>query len=132
MRKVLLDTNAYTNYLLGDETILRALSQTDIVYMSVFVIAELYFGFKGGSKELKNKELLKQFLNKPSVEIIDATVDTSDIFADIKYKLKKAGTPIPLNDVWIGAHAIETGAVLITYDQHFDKIAGLRLWDYVK
>ncbi len=132
MRKVLLDTNAYTNYLLGDEIILRALSQTDIVYMSVFVIAELYFGFKGGSKERKNKELLKQFLNKPSVEIINATVDTSDIFADIKYKLKKTGTPIPLNDVWIGAHAIETGAILITYDQHFDKIAGLRLWDYVK
>ncbi len=132
MRKVLLDMNAYSKYLLDDETILRALSQTDIVYMSVFVIAELYFGFKGGSKELKNKELLKQFLNKPSVEIIDATVDTSDIFAGIKYKLKKSGTPIPLNDVWIGAHTIETGAILITYDRHFEKIAGLRLWDYVK
>ncbi len=131
MRKVLLDTNAYTKYLLGDEKVLGVISQSDVVYMSVFVIAELFFGFKGGAREIKNKELLKKFLNKPSVEIIGATVDTSDIFADIKYKLKKAGTPIPLNDVWIGAHAIETGAVLITYDQHFDKIAGLRLWDYM-
>jgi len=132
MRKVLLDTNAYAKYLLGDEKILGVISQSDIVYMSVFVIAELFFGFKGGTREIKNKELLKNFLSKPSVEIIGATVDTSDIFADIKYKLKKAGTPIPLNDVWIGAHAIETGAVLITYDQHFNNIAGLRLWDYTK
>ncbi len=132
MRKVLLDTNAYAKYLLGDEKILGVISQSDIVYMSVFVIAELFFGFKGGTREIKNKELLKNFLSKPSVEIIGATIDTSDIFADIKYKLKKAGTPIPLNDVWIGAHAIETGAVLITYDQHFNNIAGLRLWDYTK
>lgn len=49
-----------------------------------------------------------------------------------KILLKMTGIPIPLNDVWLGAHAIETGAVLITYDQHFNNIAGLRLWDYVK
>lgn len=132
MKKILIDTNAYTKYLRGDENILRALSQTETIYMSIFVIAELYYGFKGGSKQIENKELLHQFLAKPSVEVIDATVETSDIFADIKYKLKKSGTPIPLNDVWIGAHAIETGALLITYDRHFQNIAGIRLWDYVK
>jgi tRNA(fMet)-specific endonuclease VapC len=132
MNKILLDTNTYTSYLRGDETVLKALLQTDVIYMSVFVIAELYFGFKGGSKEIENKDLLRKFLRKPSVEIIEATTETADVFTNIKHTFKKSGNPIPLNDVWIAAHAVETGSVLVTYDHHFKKIPGLRLWDYLR
>ena len=60
--------------------------------------------------------------------MLDASQETSQIFAEIKYNLKKAGTPIPINDVWIAAHTFETGSVLITYDAHFEKVAGLRIW----
>ena len=132
MKKVILDTNGYSNYLRGDEKVLEIFSKARIVYISIFVLAELYYGFKGGSKEKWNKDLLDKFIDKPTVSIVNATPETSEIFADIKYSLKKTGDPIPINDIWISSHAIETGSVLITYDDHFNKISGLRLWDYIK
>ncbi len=99
--------------------------------MSVFMLGELYAGFKGGKKEPQNKGVLKKFLQKPTVRILNANHETSQIFGEIKNALKKAGNPIPINDVWIAAHAVETGSVLITYDRHFRKVAGLRLWDQI-
>ncbi len=52
----------------------------------------------------------------------------SGIFAEVKHALKRAGTPLPLNDVWIAAQALETGAVVATFDAHFASISGLRRW----
>ena len=49
----------------------------------------------------------------------------------VKQELKKAGTPLPINDVWIAAHALETGSILVTYDENFKKIAGIRRWHKV-
>ncbi len=129
MKKILIDTNAYSSFLNGDQEVLNVLSRADITYLSVFVLAELYFGFKGGLKEKLNRELLTRFIDKPTVQILDATAETSEIFSTIKFQLKKSGNPIPVTDVWIASHTIETGAVLITYDEHFNKISGLRLWD---
>lgn len=131
MNKILIDTNAYSSFLNGNNDVSRALSRADITYLSVFVLAELYYGFRGGSKEKWNKELLQKFIDKPTVKILDATAETADIFGNIKYKLKKSGNPIPVTDVWIASHSIETGAVLITYDDHFKKVPGLRLWDNI-
>jgi tRNA(fMet)-specific endonuclease VapC len=59
----------------------------------------------------------------------NVTKETADVFGQVKDALKRAGAPIPMNDVWIAAQAIETGSVLITYDRHFSKVPGLRLWD---
>ena len=108
------------------------MSHADLVYLSVFVLGELYAGFKAGSKEAANRELLERFLTRATVRIVAATKETAEVFAEIKHALRKAGTPLPLNDVWIAAHAIETGSVLATFDSHFEKIAGLRLWDLLR
>jgi tRNA(fMet)-specific endonuclease VapC len=129
MKKILLDTNAYTRYLAGDEEVLTALANAEIVYMSVFVLGELYAGFKGGNREAQNKQLLKRFLIKPDVDVLNATEETSEIYGEIKDSLKNAGTPLPINDVWIASHARETGSVVISYDGHFKKIPGLHIWD---
>lgn len=131
MKNVLLDTNAYVGFLNGDENVFHSISKAVTVYMSVFVLGELYAGFRGGNRERKNKEILERFLNKSSVRILSATEETAEIFGKIKHELKSAGTPIPINDVWIASHAIETGSVVITYDAHFLKIAGIRLWDFL-
>lgn len=96
-----------------------------------FVLGELYAGFKGGMREQRNTKILSDFLNKPTVLTVDATPDTSEIFGTLKNSLKKAGTPLPINDVWIASHAIETGAIIITFDNHFQKIPGLRVWDFL-
>lgn len=131
MRKIVLDTSAYTRLLSGEEAILEAISTAETVYVSVFVLGELYAGFAGGSRERENKALLQRFLLKPAVKILNATSETAEVFGLVKSNLMKAGTPLPINDVWIAAHAIETGSVVITYDAHFTVVPGLRLWDRV-
>lgn len=128
MKKILLDTNAYINLLKGDERILDALAQAKTVFMSVFVLGELYAGFKGGNKEAENRAQLDDFLRRPVVRIMTTTQETSEIFGIIKNRLKIAGTPIPINDVWIAAHATESGSHLVTSDSHFNNIPSILLW----
>ena len=131
MKKILVDTNAYTRLLTGQADVLDVIGSAETVYMSIFVLGELYAGFAGGTKERGNKDTLNRFLLKPSVKILNATSETAEVFGMVKQDLKKAGTPLPINDVWIAAHALETGSTLITCDSHFKNIAGLRRWDKV-
>lgn len=131
MKRIILDTNAYTRLLTGEEDVLDVIGTAEAVYMSIFVLGELYAGFAGGTKERENKDTLYRFLRKPSVKILNATSETAEVFGMVKQELKKAGTPLPINDVWIAAHTLETGSTLVTYDGHFKKIAGIRRWDKV-
>ncbi len=129
MKTILLDTNAYTRLLAGDEDVLDVVASAETVYMSIFVLGELHAGFKGGTKENENREWLKRFLTKPSVKILNATSETAEVFGTVKNNLLRAGTPLPINDVWISSHGIETGSIIVTYDAHFDRVPGLRLWN---
>ena len=128
MNKIILDTNGYTSYLGGDQNILQALACAQITFMSIFVLGELYAGFKGGNREKENIRILRIFLKKPTVTILNASNETAEVFGMVKTSLRQAGTPIPINDVWIASHALETGAVVVTYDKHFAMVPGLRLW----
>jgi len=129
MSRILLDTSAYIRLLAGDARVLDALAGAERIYMSVFVLGELYAGFRGGGKNRENTLRLDRFLEKPGVEVLAATRETADCFGLVKSTLRKSGTPIPVNDVWIAAHALETGSVLMTYDSHFRFVPGLRIWD---
>ena len=129
MRTILLDTSAYVRFLAGDEKVLTCLARAGRVGMSIFVLGELLAGFRVGTRDKQNREILDRFLAKPSVAVLDATRETAEYFGLIKVGLKKSGRPIPLNDVWIAAHALEMGAVLVTYDFHFRAVPGLRTWD---
>ncbi len=128
MSKILLDTNAYAAFLAGEEAVLNELDGAEKIYMSVVVLGELYAGFKGGSRERNNKSLLERFLVKPTVLTHDVTHETALIFGHLKDSLKRLGRPIPINDVWIAASAMETGAILVSYDRHFSALPGLRVW----
>jgi tRNA(fMet)-specific endonuclease VapC len=125
VKKVLLDTNGYCGLLAGDRAILATIAKADLVYMSIFVLRELHLGFKGGSREQQNLKMLESFLAKPTCQVLNATEETVRIFGELKNSLKQAGTPLPINDVWIAAHTIESGSILISYDRHFEKITGL-------
>lgn len=129
MNKIILDTNCYAAYLAGDQEVLQALTEAKITFMSIFVLGELYAGFKGGTREKENREILRTFLKKSSVITLNASIETAELFGTVKDTLKQAGRPIPINDVWIAAHALEYGAVLVTRDKHFLNIPGLRLWE---
>ncbi|MBN2243815.1 MAG: PIN domain-containing protein [Acidobacteria bacterium] len=96
------------------------------------MLGELFTGFHRGDRFSSNKQELKRFLSKDGVKIIDVTMETSEIFGEIKASLRRSVKMIPLNDIWIAAHAVETGSKLVTCDSHFRQIAGLRLWEELK
>ena len=128
MNRILLDTNAYTAFLTGNERVLNALAEAETTFFSAIVIGELYAGFCGGNRLKENKALLARFLQKSNVRVLDVTAETGEVFGQIKNELQKAGTPIPLNDIWLAAQAMETGSVIVSFDAHFDQISGLRRW----
>ena len=128
MRSVLLDTNAFTALFRGDDVVWKAISTADNVFASVVAIGELESGFRGGSRYAENLEILERFLSKPTVDTLAVTRETGECFGRIKNTLRKKGTPIPINDIWLAAQCVENGAVLVTYDRHFSAIDGLRLW----
>ncbi len=129
MKAALLDTNAFTALFRGDETVLTALDSAEIVYASVIALGELEAGFRGGARYVENVGILERLLAKPTVITLPVSRDTSECFGRIKETLRRKGTPIPINDLWLAAQAMETGSVLLTYDRHFTLIDGLRLWD---
>jgi len=98
-------------------------------YGSVQFSPELKAGFKAGTHGDLNRKILNAFIEKPSVAFLAAGEETADCYARIWSALRQAGRPIPTNDVWIAAQAMETGSVLITFDAHFAHVSGLRIWE---
>lgn len=128
MKKILLDTNAYTSFFKINPKLEEVVQNTPKIYMSPIVIGELLEGFRLGNKFAQNSKDLEFFLKENGVEIIGIHKETAEVYSEIKARLKKKGKPIPANDVWIAAQAMEYGAVLVTYDRHFEVIDGLRTW----
>jgi len=120
--KALLDTSGYSGLMQGDAAILDLLRQADRVFVPAVVLGELHSGFRRGSRTLENEQLLTTFLAKPSVAVLDVTAETAHRYAEIDVYLWSKGRPIPRNDVWIAALALEHGCVLITRDAHFREL----------
>jgi tRNA(fMet)-specific endonuclease VapC len=127
MRPVLIDTNAYAAFKRGDPKILKVLSTADELCFSVTVLGELLAVFAAGTKEARNREELSSFLESPRVQVYQITEITADCYALIYASLRRKGQPIPTNDLWIAASALEHGAAILTLDAHFKHIEGLRV-----
>ena len=132
MKSVLLDTNSYSRYAEGDKVVRRAIKDADEVLISCISVGELYAGFRRGVKFLQNEINLKSFLNDEKVVWLRVSLKTARIYGEVMVGLYKQGTPMPTNDVWIAAHVIESGVTLVTYDRHFLKIPGLKVWRGLK
>lgn len=133
MKKILLDTNSYSILFRGkDNNLIEEIERSEKTFISTIVIGELLTGFIAGSKMEENRKILEEFLDRNTTIIADVTRESAEIYSQIKVYLRRKGTPIPNNDIWIASQAVETGLVLITYDRHFLKIPGLRLWDRLR
>lgn len=93
--------------------------------MSAIVVGELLFGFRYGPRYEKNRAILEEFLESAFVELVPVTMETADRFGILAAELRRKGTPLPTNDVWIAAHVLESGSTLITSDSHFGRIENL-------
>ncbi|MDX2055150.1 MAG: type II toxin-antitoxin system VapC family toxin [Polyangiaceae bacterium] len=121
----LLDTNAYVALLKGDSKVASLVRVSEQLVLSMVVVGELLYGFRHGNRYEENASLLDDFLSEPRVSVLAVTRTTADRFGRIAAALRKAGTPIPTNDIWIAAHTFESGAELLTYDRHFERVPGL-------
>jgi len=119
---VLLDTSAYSALNRGHQAILNVLRRSETVCLSAVVLGELYSGFRAGNRWAENTAQLAQFLSKPSVRVVNVTEETALRYAEVDVYLRKNGRPIPRNDVWIAAAALEHGLQLLTLDVHFRQI----------
>jgi tRNA(fMet)-specific endonuclease VapC len=123
--RVALDTNRLTDLFQGDAELADRLGECDEVWIPLIVLAEMKAGFYGGSQQHRNEILLQSFLAKPTVGILLPARGTAEHYARLFVQLKRAGTPIPDNDLWIAALALEHDLLLITRDQHFERVPQL-------
>ncbi len=123
--KILLDTSAYVGFKRNMEELVAAIIEADTILFSPVVLGELLFGFRNGARFKENTEELDEFLDHERVSLAQITEITSDRYSRIATQLKRQGTPIPTNDIWIAAQVMEHGAELITQDKHFTKVSGL-------
>jgi tRNA(fMet)-specific endonuclease VapC len=121
----MLDTSGYVGFKIGNPDIVEFLIRANTILMSPIVLGELMFGFINGDRFKQNMDELDQFINHEAVEEIQIGKITADRYSRIAAQLKRQGTPIPTNDIWIAAQAFEHGAELATMDRHFEKISGL-------
>ena len=125
MSKILIDTNIYSHAMLGEEIVISVLRHAAVIGISAVSIGELLSGFKGGKRESENQTELKEFLDSSRVRILPIDEETAEFYAEIINQLRRDGKPIPTNDIWIGAIALQHGLRMFSRDKHFKHIAGL-------
>ena len=123
--KVCLDTNAYSNLRHGNVKILELLNESEEIIVPAAAYAELLYGFLRGGRFAENESELKSFLSEDHVTLQPVSPSIAERWAYVKAILARSGTPIPDNDIWIAATALETGARIISYARHFDSVGGL-------
>jgi tRNA(fMet)-specific endonuclease VapC len=117
-----LDTSAYSQFKRGDGQVVELIDHADWVGLPAVVLGELWLGFLLGSRLRQNQTELAAFVAHTAVETLAIDEEVARIYAEIVVDLRKAGTPIPTNDIWVAATAARAGASVITYDSHFSKI----------
>lgn len=120
-----LDTNRLTDLFRGDLDLAEQIGTADEVWIPLTVLGELKAGFRGGTHQLRNEALLSRLLSKPTAGILCPDLETAEHYARLFVQLRKAGTPIPDNDLWIAALVLQHNLTLITRDSHFDRIPQL-------
>ena len=127
MKQLLIDTNVYVAFKRNEPDVIELFQQAENIAVNTIVLGELLAGFKGGLRETANRNELDQFLDSPRVTFFSFDESSADFFALVFNNLKQTGKPIPTNDIWIAASAMQHGRTLATLDSHFSYIAGLSL-----
>lgn len=128
--RLLLDSNAYSHLKRGHRRIADLIRGAEEILVPAVVVGELLYGFRQGSRFEQNVREMHAFLAHPAVTFAPTSLATADRYAAIAVMLRTKGRPIPSNDIWVAAHAMEIGADLVSYDRHFDEVDGLA-WIYI-
>lgn len=123
--RIALDTNAYVAMARNDPVLARTVRLADRIFIPLVVLGELRAGFAHGKRGDTNEKRLVQFLNSPRVEILFPDEQTTHHYARLYAQLRKQGTPIPTNDIWIAALAVQYDLKLVSLDRDFDHLPQL-------
>ncbi|MBX7113096.1 MAG: type II toxin-antitoxin system VapC family toxin [Myxococcaceae bacterium] len=123
--KLLLDTNRLSDALSQVDEVIEVLEIAELIAVPVVALGEIRSGFLGGRRPADNETRLAWFLSQDDVTILGIDAPVSHRYAQIHRQLRAARKPIPTNDLWIAAIAVEHGLALYTRDAHFSAVAGL-------
>jgi tRNA(fMet)-specific endonuclease VapC len=121
----LLDTSAYAQFRRGQTAIVDALVSVERVFIAAITLGELEAGFALGSRPDENRSALRDFLAEPFVGVVPIDEAVARRYGAVFAQLRRAGTPIPTNDIWIAASALHVGAELMTFDTDFRHVRDL-------
>jgi tRNA(fMet)-specific endonuclease VapC len=104
----------------GHVDTVQAVTRCRTVVVPSVVLGELRVGFRLGSRADENERDLARFLARDVVDVVDVDDEVSSIYEEIVVDLRRAGTPVPTNDIWIAAVAVKAGVSVLTFDAHFE------------
>ncbi|MBV8196788.1 MAG: type II toxin-antitoxin system VapC family toxin [Candidatus Eremiobacteraeota bacterium] len=123
--RVLLDTNRYGDLFENVTETVELIESAEAVFLPFVMLAELRAGFAFGRRQVENERVLRQFLSRNGVHSLFADEGTTHRYAAIYRQLRKQGTPIPTNDMWVAALALQHDLALHDRDKHFDTLPQL-------
>ena len=127
VRDVLLDTNAYVAFKRGTLDAVEVLTHVPRIGINSIVLGELLSGFTIGTREEANRQELQRFLTSERVHQLVIDAETAGQYAVIYRELRRRGRPIPTNDMWIAASALQHGFAVFSDDGHFHEVPGLHV-----
>ena len=123
--RVALDTNRYVDLCKGSAETIALLEEADAIMLPFVVVGELRAGFAHGRRQAENERVLRGFLLKDGVRVLFADDQTTHHYASVFRQLRKQGTPIPTNDIWLAALVLQHNLALHARDKHFDHLPQL-------
>jgi tRNA(fMet)-specific endonuclease VapC len=123
--RVALDTNRYVDLCKGVAETVTLVEEADDVLLPFVVLGELRAGFAHGRRQAENERILRRFLAKDGVQVLFADDQTTHHYASVFRQLRKQGTPIPTNDMWLAALVLQHNLALHARDRHFDHLPQL-------
>jgi len=128
MKSLVLDANAVISLFDGDGAVAETMSRAERILIPAVVLGEICVGLESETaRGTRATQALERLLDRPNVQVLNITQETSSFFVTVVRYLKKIGKPIPQDDLWIAAGVLETGSVLLTRDAHFDNLPMLRI-----
>ena len=125
-QRFLLDTSFLVDSLLRGSRLPTNIEKSETIFVSQISIGEYKAGLDDTQRGRRDRAAILAFLRLPNVGEITLTSATTDLYAKVFRTLRAAGTPIPINDIWLAAQALEHGAVLVSRDRHFEAVANLQ------
>lgn len=120
--RVAIDTNRYVDLCKDVAETVTLLEEAEAVVVPFVVLGELRAGFANGRRQAENERTLRRFLLKDSVDVLFPDDQTTHHYAAVFLQLRKQGTPIPTNDIWLAALVLQHNLVLHARDRHFDHL----------